>query len=294
MPFSFKEVQGLVRNVQDPEFIKSFDGIHLAYYSFVPKNPKAIVIFYHGSGLYINNMYQWVGRELKEKCNIGCYMVDIRGHGHSEGDRGDAPNPESVYKDVALVVDLVKSKFGDKPVFLCGHSSGAGLIINYAAQDLQKREKGYMFLAPYLGPQSGTAIEHKNIDESFIKSMRVWVYILGSIFPNSFVTHFKALFFNYPESFLKDDPLILQWYTYAMSSATTPYEIDSLLRKIDKPVGIYIGDKDEQFMPKKVLACAELINSEVDARIIHNAGHLSILLQAPSLISNFIDKVNMH
>jgi alpha-beta hydrolase superfamily lysophospholipase len=288
-PFSFKEIDSIEKfNVIEPQFLKASDGVQLAYYSFLNPSNKEIVIFYAGAGLYGNKTYQWVAKMLQEEHGIGCYIFDIRGHGNSGGPRGDAPSIDRVWLDVEQAIEFVKSKNPHSKIYLVGHSSGAGLIINYAAHINKKLEYGYIFLAPYLGPKSNTAKAHQNSSASFIKNVRSWVYILGAMLPNSFITHFKSVFFNYPDDILKADPLILAYYTYTMSCATTPYDIDLLLKKIDKPVGIFIGKNDEQFLPEKVIAYKNLINAPVQTEIIENTAHLSILLQAPKLISDFI------
>lgn len=288
-PFSFKELNSIERfDLIKPQFLKASDGVQLAYYPFLNHHAKEVVILYSGAGLYGNKAYQWVAKTLKEKYGIGCYIFDIRGHGNSQGPRGDAPSIERVWVDVAEAIKLVKKENPNSKLYLVGHSSGAGLIINYAANTKEKAEDGYIFLAPYLGPKSDTAKLDQNSDACFIKSVRTWVYILGAIFPNSFITHFKAVFFNYPDNILRSDPLILPFYTHAMSCATTPYEIDLLLKKIDKPVGIFIGKNDEQFTPEKVIVYKDLINNRVRAEVVENAAHLSILLQAPELISAYI------
>lgn len=290
-PFSFKEIQAIEKfDLVKPEFLKASDGVSLAYYSFVQPSTKKIVIFYAGAGLYGNSIYQWVAKTLHDNYDIGCYIFDLRGHGHSQGPRGDAPSINRVWHDVAEAVEFVKIKHQNVQVYLAGHSSGAGLIINYAAHREEKLEEGYIFLAPYLGPKSNTAYEHQDEHKSFVKSMRMWVYILGAFFPNSFIAHFKALFFNYPDTVLQSDPLIVAAYTYAMSCATKPYEIDFLLKKLDKPVALFIGEDDEQFLPEKIIAYKDLMTCSVHAEIIKNAGHLSILLQAPQLIAQALDQ----
>jgi acylglycerol lipase len=288
-PFSFKEVNAIETvDLATPEFLKASDGIQLAHYNFSDAADEKIVILYAGAGLYGNKSYQWVAKALQEKYGIGCYIFDIRGHGHSEGSRGDASSIERVLLDVTEAISFVKTKHPHAKVYLAGHSSGAGLIINYAANTRQKLEDGYIFLAPYLGPKSDTARVHKNSADSFIKRVRIWVYILGSIFPNSFVAHSKAVFFNYPDAILQADPLIVPFYTFIMSMATTPYEVNTLMQKIDKPVGIFIGNNDEQFLPEKVIAYKDLIHASVHAEIVENAGHLSILLEAPRLIAAYL------
>jgi len=294
-PFSFKEIDSIEGfELTKPQFLKTSDETELAYYPFLNSSSnKEIVILYPGAGLYGNKTYQWVAKTLRDTYGIGCYLFDIRGHGNSQGPRGDAPSIERVWLDVKQAIDLVKKENPEAKIYLAGHSSGAGLIINYAANAQESIEEGYIFLAPYLGPKSDTAKLDMPSNKSFIKNVRVWVYIVGSIFPKSFVTHCTALYFNYPDAVLKSDPLILSSYTYVMSCATTPYELDPLLKKIDKPVGIFIGSNDEQFIPEKVIAYKKLINAPVHTEIVEDAAHLSILIQAPKLIADYIKRIEL-
>ena len=290
-PFSFKEVDALEKfDVTAPLFLKASDGIELAYYKFANSSSKKIVILYAGAGLYGNKTYQWVAKTLQEKYGIGCYIFDVRGHGNSQGPRGDAPSTERVLLDVAQAVEFVKKEHKDSKLYLTGHSSGASLIINYAATREHRMEDGYIFLAPYLGAKADVAKKSTAPYESFIKKVRIWVYVLGTLFPHSFVAHWKALFFNYSAKLLASDSLIVPFYTYAMSSAIAPYDIDGLLQKIDKPVGFFIGAKDEQFVPEKVIAYADLISAPIKTKIVEHAAHLSLLLKAPQLIADYLTK----
>lgn len=288
-PFSLKEVQALPDfALTTPHYTTASDGVQLAYYPFVRNDNTAITILYAGAGLYGNKAYQWVAKTLSAEHNIGCYMFDLRGHGYSQGERGDAPTIERVWHDVAEVIDFVKHKHPNKPLYLVGHSSGAGLIINYAAQAASSKEDGYIFLAPFLGPQSNTDKKHEYPEQRFIKSVRPWIYILGMMFPNSWFTHCNALFFNYSNDLLQDDPLILPHYTFAMSCATTPYDIENLLPKLKKPTSMYIGAHDEQFVPEGVIAYKNLICAPVHAQILPDAAHISILINTPALIAKSI------
>lgn len=290
-PFSLKEVQALPDfTLTSPHFFKASDDVQIAYYPFVRDDNTAITILYAGAGLYGNKTYQWVAKTLNEEHNIGCYMVDLRGHGHSEGERGDAPSIERVWQDIVEIVTFVKQKHPGKPLYLVGHSSGAGLIINYAANTADPKEDGYIFLAPFLGTKSNTDKKHDNPDERFIKSVRPWIYVLGMMFPHSWFTHCKALFFNYSDDLIKQDPLILPFYTFATSCATMPYDIENLLPKLKKPTSIYIGAQDEQLIPEAVIAYKNLISAPVHADIVPDAAHISILVKAPTLIAKSIER----
>ncbi len=286
-PFSFDELQTIAPiEPQEPRFLGASDGTFLAYYPFIPQNPTAIVIFYHGAGLYTNKSHQWVATELQQKYNIACYMIDIRGHGNSNGPRGDTPTIEQVWQDVDTIVEKIKNKYPNLPLYLAGHSSGSGLLINYNAYGKNAKDiSGYIFLAPYLGPQSGTLKEHKNPKQNFVKKARIWVYIINNLISWNFLRHIHAVFFNYPPLLLDEDPLIVSSYSYAMSCATTPYDIHYLFAQLNKPFAIYIGQDDEQFLSEKIV---EYKKENSIAEIIPHAKHLSILLQAPELIAKTI------
>ncbi len=285
-PFSVKEINQLPDfNLTKPEFVESTDKTKLAYYTFMPNNPTNIVIFYHGSGLYNNKIYQSVGLKLKEK-NIGCYMVDLRGHGLSEDKRGDAPSIKQVWQDVDTIVNLVKQEHPNSKIYLAGHSSGAGLLINYNAFKNNLDIAGYIFLAPYLGPMSKTIKADAKPYGNFVIKARIWVFILNQIFNSNWLKHVPAVYFNNTQE-QKNDPLIVPHYTYTMSSATTPYNTKELFEKLKTPFAIYIGEQDEQFIPEKTVEYKQYspVSEESTAQILPNAKHLSILLEAPDLIA---------
>ena len=288
-PFSRQEINAIPDfELTKPQFLTASDGIKLAYYPFADSSNKNIVILYAGAGLYGDKTYQWVAKTLQEKYNIGCYIFDIRGHGHSQGPRGDGPSIQQILLDVSSAVEFVKNQHTTANIYLTGHSSGAGLIINYNANMQHKTVDGYIFIAPYLGPNSKALKEHKDRNQSFVKAIRVWVYILGAIFPTSSCIHWNAVFFNYSANLLKQEPLIVPEYTYVMSMATTPYEVHELMTKINTPTTLFIGSDDEQFISSKVLAFGDLIKAPVHTQMIDGAKHLSILLDAPKLIAEYV------
>src|SRR5690606_28297256 len=152
VPFSFElpiAVDQLI--LKKPNYIKSTDGINLAYYNFIPEAPDSILIFYHGGGAWSTRIYQYMAQQLCEHYNIGTYLFDIRGHGNSQGERGDAPSTEQVWQDISTAINFVSQKHKKSTVFLGGHSSGAGLILNYSGWAKHQNVSGYLLIAPLLG-----------------------------------------------------------------------------------------------------------------------------------------------
>jgi pimeloyl-ACP methyl ester carboxylesterase len=292
-PFDLFEVIKATEKIKliDPFFLEVSDGLSLAYYPFCDSTVESIVLLLPGAGMYANEVYQFVAKNLFERYKIGCFVLDMRGHGNSEGKRGDASSIERLFKDLYEFIIFFKKLYPEKKIFLAGHSSGAGFLMNYAASEIYpKDESGYISEAPYLGPQSNTFYDYSNNHKNFVKKTRPLIYVLGSIFPSSFFTHYKSVFFNYSKDLLKKFPLIVDSYTYMMSMATTPYEIETILKKINRSVFVCIGKDDEQFIPEKIINLMQKINTLEKCEIIKNKGHISILLDVPSFIFESISK----
>ena len=78
------------------------DNTKLAYREYVPEEISAVLLFYHGGGAHsgVNSGYEHIGNGLSSRFNIAVITPDIRGHGDSEGERGDTPSTEQVFDDV--------------------------------------------------------------------------------------------------------------------------------------------------------------------------------------------------
>lgn len=296
-PFSLDELFALPHVTISPRFLKATDSINLAYYPFLPKEePSSIVILYHGSGLYSNNWYQWIGAGLQQKTEeIGLYCVDMRGHGNSQGNRGDIPTTQQAFDDINTVINHIKKAHPNAKVYLAGHSSGASLILNYSIQ-ADPAIAGYIFLAPYLGPTSGT-IRVRDQKEGFIKKVRKWVFVACSFTDDRFFAHIPTIFFNYSKNLLQKDPLIITHHTYALTQALTPVDAKALFTQLKKPFALYIGDQDEQLIPEKIMPYKEYAKNVANtsiARIVPGAKHMSILVEAPALILNALIQFQAH
>ena len=134
--FSFEEIyqETSKTNYQyESKRFNSFDSVQIAYYEFAPKEKAiACLVFLHGGGANSKLGYLNLAQTLSEDYQIKTILMDLRGHGESAGRRGDAPSIYHVHRDISELLILVKEK--DKPLYLGGHSSGAGTILNYSTQ----------------------------------------------------------------------------------------------------------------------------------------------------------------
>lgn len=293
-PFSFElpcEVTDFI--TQQPNFLTSDDHIKLAYYRFTPEQPDALIIFYHGAGIWSNNLYQYLAQELSDN-NIGVYLFDIRGHGNSQGDRGDAPTAQQIFSDISSAINFVSQQHKNIPIFLAGHSAGAGLILNYNNQPKHKKIAGYILLAPLLGSnQHNVAYDHSDPEKRFIKKLRLFPLIVNAMSNGWFCAHTPALFFNYPECEKKKDSHILDYYTSAMAQAVTPPDSpQKTFSTINVPCCVLIGEQDEQFIPEKTMECKSYMPQSAQLQsifyIIPETTHLAVVLRASDIIPEWI------
>lgn len=274
----------------EPKFLKASDDLKLAYYEHLPEaTPKATLIFYHGGGFWCNRLYQTMAYELVKRFPVAVYLCDLRGHGNSSGPRGDAPSAQRVWQDIHETVLFVKNQHPGQPLFLGGHSSGAGVVVNYSGWEKSDLVDGYFFVAPFLGGDSETV----QPNQRFVKKVRTWAILANILSGGWLFNHTKAVFFNYPDRLIKQDSHILTSYTTAMAIATSPYDAKSLFGKLKKPCALFVGDCDEQFIPERLIAFKDYVNENVRnasySQLICDATHLSIVLKAPEFLSQALE-----
>lgn len=296
--FSFKELQEAPAiPIKKPSFLSATDSIRLAYYPFIPtSNPQAIVVFFHGARVYTNIHYQRIGLTLETEWHIGTYLLDLRGHGHSEGPRGDAPHPSQVWHDINSILSLVRANHPRASIFLAGHSAGGGLILNYLAWEKTQEVDGYLFLAPYLGPNTGTIRSNPRQQHSFISKIRTWAFALYHLTGRRIGGHLPAVFFNHSSDTHRK--LNVPYYTVAMARAMTPLNAQQSFAMITKPFALLCGKEDEAFDPQAMMVYADFapvsIRQRSHTEIIPQANHLSILLNAPEAFARAIKKITSH
>ena len=151
------------------EKLKSTDGLNLFVRSWHPDGPaRAVVALVPGFNSH-SGYYAWAAAQFTAN-GLAAYAVDLRGRGHSDGERFYVQKFTDYVNDVASLVDLVKSREPGLPVMLLGHSAGgvvaclytldhpgavAGLICESFAHDIPAPDfalavfKGLSHVAPH-------------------------------------------------------------------------------------------------------------------------------------------------
>lgn len=301
-PFSFSEIlaSNNEHDEQEPVTIMASDGVELAIKIYEPPTATATqtsLLFYHGGGAYSGGGYQNLAKGLSEKYGITVFLPDIRGHGVSGGDRGDAPSKEQVWRDIDTALDFVAKKQQEKfgklsKIYLGGHSSGGGLVVNYATEPNNSRLdmlEGYVLVSPELGYLSGTARK----DRTDFAKVNILAFIVNGIF--GVLGHNKAVQFNYPAEVLAANKGLVSFNTVNMANAITPEnpkeQIASMTSDGAKPVALWVGADDELFDAEKV---AEYVpeTEHNTGKVLKGKNHLGILVEIHQQIGPWITKQN--
>ena len=226
------QVSTLRNEFDDPHhLIASSDGKILFLRAWEPKTaPKNIaIVIFHGITAY-SGPYDVVAQLLSQE-GYSVFGLDLRGHGLSDGIRGDYPNKERLVKDLCETIIFVKQKV--PKVVLLGHSLGvlsALISINHCLNDVS----GLILLSAARTFRSGV---YPKI--SIVGKLKI---LLSSIiFPS------KPVIKYYREGMVgRDDPLFNFKYTFRFMKIFRSDDL-KIPEKLLFPVFVGLGEHDELF-----------------------------------------------
>jgi uncharacterized protein len=113
-------------------FLESPDGASLNALHFKAKNPKGIILYFHGNA---GDLSRW--GEITQgftKYNYDLLVMDYRTYGKSTGKLSE----ENLYNDAQLFYDFVKDRFPENEIVLYGRSLGSAFATRLAAENNPK------------------------------------------------------------------------------------------------------------------------------------------------------------
>jgi alpha-beta hydrolase superfamily lysophospholipase len=106
-------------------------GIFVRWWQPASRARGAVVIC-HGVNSH-SGYYLWAAEQLVAD-GLAVYALDLRGRGHSDGERFYLDRISDYVHDVHAVVGLAKSRNAGLPVFLLGHSAGGVVSCVYTLE----------------------------------------------------------------------------------------------------------------------------------------------------------------
>jgi alpha-beta hydrolase superfamily lysophospholipase len=204
LPFSYEE--GSLRN-------RAAGAPTLSYQLALPEGAQCAVLVLHGYGEHGGRYRRVVERFGKKK--VASAVVDLRGHGWSEGVRGHCERFADYLEDAADMLATFKERVPELPMFVLGHSFG-GLIAAHFALNMPGAFRGLVLSSPFFGLQLEVPGPKKLAGE-----------IASRIFPRlslptglsgADVTHDEAIARQYDNDPLVNKVATARWFTEAQGA----------------------------------------------------------------------------
>jgi len=261
------------KNYKDIEvkFLKSDDNVKLAYRQIGSEKYNAAIVFVPGSTMY-GYYYVYLLTELS-KYNILVRIIDIRGHGDSEGPRGDVPSENTLVKDLSLHIKDLKSKNPGMKIVIAGHSMGGGICGRYLEHYGYDSVNGVVYVAPFF---------HYKQD-GMKKAGYVNVKILTVLFGGD---HSVSQTYN-PNS---DDPKLVREYTNIMSNASMVSDFKKFRKNHTTKTIFIIGKNDELFEPEKSMQIF-FDKKNIKYILLDETGHVNFKPESLIGIKKFINDI---
>ena len=232
------------------------------------------IILLHGilSGSYTMNKCAGL---IREATGASVIVLDLRGHGQSDGTPGDVDYIGQYADDVVDVIEAIKKDNPNGKIIIAGHSMGGGIALQYAMKKDAPKVNGYLLFSPLLGDNSPTLPKPSTTtDTTSAPFMKIHIErIIGLYLYNSIGVHqydsLPVLFFNLP----KEMPL--HQYTYRSNKSMSPADYAAGLKSVKAPLLVLVGSKDEAFVANEFKPAVEN-NSKGKVVVIEGASHNGI------------------
>lgn len=255
------------------------DGKKIFAYRFAKQSANTIILI-HGVR---SNAYKYIQTAglLQEATQAEVFAIDLRGHGHSEGNSGDVDYINQYVDDIAEIIKEIRKEKPNGKIIIAGHSMGGGVALRYAMAKQYEQPDGFLLFAPLIGHNSPAFPQKQDIksnnEEPF---MKIHIErIIGLTMLNEIDNHeydsLPVLFFNLPEY------VPLRKYSYRANKSMTPDDYTAGLNAVNKPMIVLMGSEDEAFSAEATKE-AILKNSNGEIQIIDKASHNGVRHNAQS------------
>ena len=274
------------RSGEEIRFFTSYDNTSLACSIIHPDKPsKGVILFIHGIGARAN-LYLPLADELAAN-GYTIYLLDIRGHGYSQGVKGHMPTGDAMAKDIKHFYEYVLSVEGNNQHYIAmGHSLGTYVWINTLAAYQDLNIDALILI-------SGGSINTLNNNNVIKAHGRYFSYInKWKAFFSIFNHNIKPIHIVFPDVPQFKQSGFVQDYGFSFFSMFRNSEkrFKDFFKNTDIPIMMISGNRDELFDAEELEESYNLIDSK-NKKLISLEGktHTSIIWSSGSYINIWLE-----
>ncbi len=289
------------RLIAEPDcvhYFTSFDLMRLAYCTILPNSFNTMLVFIHGTAAQ-SKLYLPLADTLRQY-GIATALLDLRGHGLSEGRRGDAKNTTALARDIKLFLDTLRAKFPEKKLVLGGHSLGAGVCLKYLSffsdrPSLYRPPDALLLMSGgfYPNPNCKKQTRTPSSEGAFAKvdafqSLLLIPDILLDLHPHAF----EILLPN--DSLVQraiSNNLLTTRYALTFFLAAFPTDVMDAYRHVRFPTLLVIGKDDELLRVCDAEYTLSCLPTKEKSLIVSDANHIDIIWQSAFAIATWLNSL---
>lgn len=217
--------------------------LHVDIYEVGKEAPT--IVFVPGTAIYALCYGEFLYKLGQSGYNI--IGLDPRGHGRSEGERGDY-SIEELMTDIGNTVTYAINRFNDK-VSLIGSSQGGILSFYMAAKDERIKSVVCQNIADLASPETLKLVKYPSIT----RMLKPFIMNLGNGKSQIPVTSYidldkiKVRYFGTAKKFMETDPLVLKTISLRALRSLASAPVPKPVEEIKVPVMVISGTADTIF-----------------------------------------------
>lgn len=298
--------------VIEEKFYKVSDGTLIAAKIVGCKNfsYQYTFILYHG-GSFNHKRYINLAKNLTKR-NIKTILLDMRGHGDSEGMSGTTKYVGQLEDDFNDILVKLRAEDPSSYFLAGGHSSGAIVILRHLQKYGSKSVQGYVLISPALTAPEFIRypalaqrlfyyfIYHRTLPckekmpdsyKKHIPVLNIWKYMLCRFMP--FLRN-KLNIVSFPgeSKMALLEKRVLNYKYNMVASCSLDVNYAHVFLKLNRPTLIIIGQDDEIIdysYFKNFCSWNTISLAKIDFVTIPASSHLSVCHQADAAIANWIN-----
>jgi pimeloyl-ACP methyl ester carboxylesterase len=244
------------------------DGTALSYRLYKGGDTQVAVLI-HGSAGSSYDMHT-VAETLLHR-GVTVFVPDLRGHG-ANYPHGDLAYLGQLDDDMADFMSAIHPRFSHAQWTLVGFSSGGGFALRIAGRAPCAQFDRFVFISPFLRYNAPT-VRPASPGQIAWASVSI-PRIAGLSILNFFGIHqfngLPVLAFPVPAGI----EATTAWYSFRMEENFGPHSnFRADIRAIGKPTHVFVGGRDELFLPEKFAEIFDAEHKEIPVTIVPGMGH---------------------